>query len=198
MSTPYFMNPGNYTPYQANVYNQPIQQGYGQPMQQGYNQPMQQGYGQPMQQGYGQPMQQGYNQPMQQTQQKVDFQGAFVSNFEEVKGYPVPLGSAVLLMDKDNNKFYLKALGNDGNPVVSTFLFQDATETQNNQTVNTTTSNEVNSNSLMVDQLKGRVDTLENKLAMYEAMFGGQLNQTQHQEVKQEAVGTLPNLKGVK
>ena len=104
--TPYMMNPMNYammTPYQSQV------------MQQAPQMFTQQNMSMPM---YGQ-------QSGQMQVQRQDFIGAFVNNFEDVKGFPVPLGGTVMLMEKGSNKFYMKTIDNNGNPMINTYVFQD-------------------------------------------------------------------------
>lgn len=104
--TPYMMNPMNYammTPYQY----QTMQQTPQMFTQQNMNMPM-----------YGQ-------QGGQMQVQRQDFIGAFVNNFEDVKGFPVPLGGTVMLMEKGSNKFYMKTIDNNGNPMINTYVFQD-------------------------------------------------------------------------
>ena len=102
--TPYMMNPSNYgamTPYQQQLMNQ-------QPMQSMFNQSPQVAYSQ-------------MNQAPRQ-----DFIGAFVNNFDEVRGYPIPIGGTVMLMEKSSNKFYMKMMDNSGNQLINTFTFEDA------------------------------------------------------------------------
>lgn len=99
---PYMMNPGNYaalTPYQ-------------------------QQFMQPMQSMYSQTTQMSYNQMNQIP--KPDFIGAFVNNFDEVKSYPIPIGSTIMLMEKNSNKFYMKMIDNNGNQLINTFTFEDS------------------------------------------------------------------------
>jgi hypothetical protein len=82
-----------------------------------------------------QPVQQQV-QNVQQPVQKVDFQGIVINSFDEVKSYPVPLGGTVLLLNKGTNKFYLKSLDNNGNPIIETYDFSSSSnELKDNQQV---------------------------------------------------------------
>ena len=147
----YMLNPNNYnlTPYQQSVAQQQM---FGQQM-----------FGQQI------PM-----QPVQQVQQgqynsilpKQDFTGAFINDFNEVKEYPVPLGGTVLLMEKGANKFYMKALDNSGNPVISTFKFDGITENTSNSLTDSNNKNVNMEDQLMkiYDSITKKFSELENKI----------------------------------
>lgn len=66
-----------------------------------------------------------------QNNNSSEFTGTFtmVDNFEQVKGWPVPIGGMVILMEKNNKKFYIKSLDTSGNPLISTFRFEEYVET---------------------------------------------------------------------
>lgn len=84
-------------------------------------------------------MQQPPQQMMQQTQQapvmqpvsqatsgRIDFSGAVVNNFDDVKEYPVPVGGLIFLINKKDKKFYIKSMNDNGVPVIETYTFDTA------------------------------------------------------------------------
>lgn len=159
-SIPYMSNPVNYGAYQS-----PMSQGIGNQQLNG----MIQGGMMPQTGGMIQPVgvqNNGFNgQPMQPMQGRVDFGGAFITSYEEVKSWGVPQGGLVLLMDKNSNKFYIKALDNNGTPVISAFVFNDLVGNREvAQEEKPKTNNEI-------ETLRVRVDQLENKITVYEGKF---------------------------
>lgn len=143
--TPYMMN-NNYsamTPYQQQLM-------YTQQMQQAQMQQAQM------------PVQSTIQQSPIQAGGRVDFTGAFINSYEEVKSYPVPIGSAVLLMDKVNNKFYIKVMDNSGVPLLSTYEFNEYADSSNKV-------KEDNNNSVV--DIEGRVKALEERVDTYEKLI---------------------------
>lgn len=126
------------------------------------------GYGQQMQ---AQQMQGQMIQPVQNMNtfsQKIDFNGVLVNSFEDVKSYPVPIGGTILLLNKSNNKFYLKSLDDKGDPVIETYSFEvsggekiNNTETENNK------QQQIDYNAT-ITKLTNRIDKLETRLNDYE------------------------------
>lgn len=101
------------------------------------------------------PMQQV--QPVQQVQQapqlnnRVDFTGVIVNDFEEVKTYPVPLGGLTLLLNKKDRKFYLKSLNDSGLPIIETYTFDSITGDTKEESIN-------------IKELSKRLDDIEKRL----------------------------------
>jgi hypothetical protein len=63
--------------------------------------------------------------------QKVDFTGALVNGFNEVKDYAVSIGGMALLLNKADKTFYLKSLDNNGIPIIETYKFDSCTSDNN-------------------------------------------------------------------
>lgn len=115
----YMMNPGNYpvnlnlTEYQKQALIQMLANS-GQNQNQ---QPQQWGTGGMPQNNASQgfpPQGQGQGQPL-------EFKGVFVDNFEQAKGYPVPLGGSCIMMDKNNLRLYIKQVDGDCNPAYTRY-----------------------------------------------------------------------------
>lgn len=113
--------------------------------------------------GYNQaPMYQQPNIGYNQNIPKVDFQGVIVNSFDDVKTYPVPLGGTVLLLNKNASKFYLKSLGENGNPVVETYDFNVSnTSSEDSKLIN----NDINISNDMINKLIDKIDKMNNRLS---------------------------------
>lgn len=55
----------------------------------------------------------------------VDFQGSFVEGFDQVRSYPCPMSGVSILIDRKNNKLYLKSLDSTGQQVVEGYNLVD-------------------------------------------------------------------------
>ena len=137
---PYMMNPGNYnlgmSPYQLNSLMN-LLNGQGGNGQNNNNMNFMQGN-------------MNYNQQMQQSQQNnpnIEFVGAFVDNFEQVKNYPIPLGGIVLLMDKNNSKLYTKQLSPQGDPIYNVFKIENV----DGNSINTQQSQDIQSQQAYIE-----------------------------------------------
>ena len=52
---------------------------------------------------------------------RIQFQGSFVTSFEEVKSFPCPLNGQIILIDTINRRMYIKGLDSIGNPMIETY-----------------------------------------------------------------------------
>lgn len=156
MDMTYFNNPYTQQAYgQQFMTNQFAPNGqYGTNVQLGQMGPMGQ-YGQ-----MGQVGQSGYNV---NSQSRVDFQGAIVNSFEDVKVYPVPIGGAVLLLNKTAGKFYLKSLGDNGVPVIESYDF--CASAFNSEPEQDKSKESVNDS---FSKLEEKIDMLANRMSTYE------------------------------
>jgi hypothetical protein len=118
-------------------------------------------YSQPV---YSQPV---YSQPVSNVQSvKVDFNGAIVNSFEDVKTYPVPIGGLVLLLNKNDSKFYLKSLSDNGVPILETYNFSVCDSNIDNASKNKEAGMGSGNADLLskVNILSGRISDCETKL----------------------------------
>lgn len=92
----------------------------------GMYQPMYQGI--PDMRQYQPPMQQAPQQPMQQpTQQQPTNSIIWVQGEEGAKAYMVAPGNSVLLMDSEDNFFFIKSVDQSGMPSMRKFAYQEIT-----------------------------------------------------------------------
>lgn len=91
--------------------------GWGVPQQgRGFYQPSSNNYGQPFNQFVG-----GGQQDIQNNFQKPTLQIPWVNGEVGARAYIIPPNSAVLLMDSDNNRFYIKSSDANGRATIETF-----------------------------------------------------------------------------
>lgn len=57
---------------------------------------------------------------------RVDFQGAIVNSYDEVRAYPTPQDGTIMLLNKNGQKLYLKTI-RDGIPMIETYDFFPST-----------------------------------------------------------------------
>jgi hypothetical protein len=86
--------------------------------------------------------------------QRIDFTGALVNNFNEVKDYAVSIGGMALLLNKSDKTFYLKSLNENGIPIIETYKFDNCTEDNSKEA----------SNKIDIVDIDKRLKAIENKI----------------------------------
>lgn len=51
------------------------------------------------------------------------FSGSIVSNYDEVRNFPIPATGSVMLLDVVNKRFYIKGMGSDGIPQIQAYFY---------------------------------------------------------------------------
>lgn len=107
---------------------------------------------------------------------RIQFQGSFVTSFEEVKSFPCPLNGQIILIDTINRRMYIKGLDSIGNPMIETYSINNVDSgNKDNQHVINKTSDSVkiqDSNKLNEDFIK-RLDNLEDQIKSLNKIMEG-------------------------
>lgn len=78
--------------------------------------------------------QQNYTQPSFQTQAPAQQSGiTWVDGVSSAKAYPVANGTSILLMDSNENAFYIKSADQSGMPSIRVFDYSERVIAQNSQ-----------------------------------------------------------------
>ena len=80
--------------------------------------------------------QQNFSQPSYQTQQVLPQQNGiiWVDGVSSAKAYPVANGTSILLMDSNENVFYIKSVDQSGMPSIRIFDYSERAATNSSQT----------------------------------------------------------------
>lgn len=84
-------------------------------------------------QGYGNYPQQNYNMTQfansfmeqQQMQQQMDFGCKFVNSYSEAQSFPVMINGQAMLMNMNEDEFYIKTKGENGKDILRIFTFNE-------------------------------------------------------------------------
>ena len=118
-----------------------------------------------------QPMQQMQQAQAQQPQQYQNTNIVFVSGLEGARAYQLPPNSNVLLMDSENQRFYVKSTDNLGVPKLSGYVFSNEdiqtqqTQQQQVQQVQAQNTELLNEMVAQINELNAFRKNVEEKMA---------------------------------
>lgn len=120
------------------------------------------------------PMQQA--PPAMPANTRVQFQGSFVTQFEEVRQFPCPLNGQIILIDNLNRRLYIKGLDSTGNPVIETYMINDVDSQikSSQQVVQNNVTDRTNNDVIKVnDDIEKRIKDLEQKVESFNKIVEG-------------------------